>query len=165
MKPESTGSAEPQLGNNDTSRIADASAHYRVERQLLDVPPGYKRTEVGVIPEDWDAVPLVSLFEFKNGLNKAKRFFGIGTPIVNYMDVFSHPGLRLADLKGRVTLSLPEIKNFEVRRGDVFFTRTSETVDEIGVAAVMLEGLSDFLCVRRFGLFPLQPDFFMSEPL
>ncbi|MFZ2207297.1 MAG: restriction endonuclease subunit S [Porticoccaceae bacterium] len=61
MKPESTGSAEPQLGNNDTSRIADASAHYRVDRQLLDVPPGYKRTEVGVIPEDWEVRRLGEL--------------------------------------------------------------------------------------------------------
>jgi type I restriction enzyme S subunit len=107
------------------------------------VPPGYKRTEVGVISEDWDAVPLADLFEFKNGLNKAKHFFGVGTPIVNYMDVYGHPGLRIADLNGRVMLSSAEIKNFEVRRGDVFFTRTSETIEEIGVAAVMLDDPSD----------------------
>ena len=107
------------------------------------VPPGYKWTEVGVIPQDWEAVPLGELFVFKNGLNRAKRFFGFGTPIVNYMDVYGHPGLRLVDLHGRVSLSAREIKNFEVRQGDVFFTRTSETVEEIGVAAVMLDQPAD----------------------
>jgi len=108
-----------------------------------EVPPGYKQTNVGVIPDDWDAMPLGDLLTFKNGLNKAKQFFGFGTPIVNYMDVYTHPGIRTADMKGRVSLNAQEIANFEVRKGDVFFTRTSETVDEIGVAAVMLDDSPD----------------------
>ena len=61
--------------------------------QAPDVPAEYKRTEVGVIPEDWKTCTIGDLFAFKNGLNKAKRFFGTGTPIVNYMDVFERPGL------------------------------------------------------------------------
>ena len=81
------------------------------------VPVGYKCTEVGVIPKTWNAVLLGDLFVFKNGLNKAKRFFGTGIPIVNYMDVFECPGLRADDLSGRVNLSVEEIKNFEVGLG------------------------------------------------
>ncbi len=99
---------------------------------------GYKQTNLGPLPNTWEAVPLGDLFVFKNGLNKAKRFFGSGTPIVNYMDVFERPGLRLGDLSGRVTLTAEEIRNYEVQRGDVFFTRTSETVEDIGVASVIL---------------------------
>ena len=91
------------------------------------------------LPDGWDLVRLGDMFVFKNGLNKAKRFFGTGTPIVNYMDVFEHSGLRADQIKGKVSLSPSEVKNFEVRQGDVFFTRTSETVDEVGVAAVMLD--------------------------
>ena len=49
-----------------------------------DVPEGYKRTEVGVIPATWVAVRLGDLFIFKNGLNKTKRFFGTGTGSVTY---------------------------------------------------------------------------------
>ena len=103
------------------------------------IPPGYKQTALGPLPSTWDTVRLGDLFVFKNGLNKAKRFFGTGTPIVNYMDVFEQPGLRTDDLAGRVNLSPEEIKKFEVRLGDVFFTRTSETVEEVGVASVMLD--------------------------
>ena len=104
-----------------------------------DAPAGYKRTEVGVIPNAWEAVLLGDLFAFKNGLNKAKRFFGSGTPIVNYMDVFERPGIRMNDLAGRVSLHVDEIRNFKVRLGDVFFTRTSETIEEIGITSVMLD--------------------------
>lgn len=109
----------------------------------MDLRPGYKQTEIGPIPADWDAVPLGDLFTFKNGLNKAKKYFGYGTPIVNYMDVFRHPGLRLDRIEGRVDVSKSELEAFEVRKGDVFFTRTSETVEEIGVAAAMLDPVKD----------------------
>jgi type I restriction enzyme S subunit len=109
----------------------------------MELRPGYKQTEIGPIPEDWEAVPLGDLFTFKNGLNKAKKYFGYGTPIVNYMDVFRQPGLRLGRIEGRVDVSKSELEAFEVRKGDVFFTRTSETVEEIGVAAAMLDPVKD----------------------
>jgi type I restriction enzyme S subunit len=87
----------------------------------------------------WDQIELGELFNFKNGLNKGKEFFGHGTPIVNYMDVFSKSALFSSKLEGRVSLTPQEYKNFEVKRGDVFFTRTSETTDEIGIASVMID--------------------------
>lgn len=109
----------------------------------MEVRKGYKQTDIGVIPEDWDVISLGDIFDFKNGLNKEKQYFGQGTPIVNYMDVYKHRGLYAKDLKGRVTLSKQEIKNFEVKKGDVFFTRTSETVEEVGVSSVMLDDVVD----------------------
>ena len=41
-------------------------------------------------------------------------------------------------LSGKVRLELPEIKNYEVKKGDIFFTRTSENIEEIGYPSVML---------------------------
>ena len=101
--------------------------------------PGYKHSDVGVIPEDWDVISIGELFTFKNGLNKEKKFFGHGTPIVNYMDVFGRSSMRIGDIAGRVDVNLKELIAYGVRKGDVFFTRTSETVDEVGVASVMLD--------------------------
>ncbi len=105
----------------------------------MEVRPGYKQTEVGVIPEDWDAKKLGMYFIFKNGLNKGKEFFGYGTPIVNYMDVYAHAGIQASHLLGRVDVTRQELESFGVRKGDVFFTRTSETVEEVGIASVLLE--------------------------
>lgn len=91
----------------------------------------------------WETTTIGDFLDFKNGLNKEKAFFGVGTPIVNYMDVYKNRGLYANDLNGCVTLSKEEIKRFDVRKGDVFFTRTSETPEEIGYASVMLEDVDD----------------------
>lgn len=88
---------------------------------------------------DWSRIALGELFSFKNGLNKAKGFFGFGTPIVNYMDVFSDSKILCSQLAGRVSLSKQELSAFDVRKGDVLFTRTSETPEEVGMAAVVLD--------------------------
>jgi type I restriction enzyme S subunit len=59
------------------------------------------------------------------------------------MDVYGRRGLRIGDLHGRVSVTPRELKTFKVRRGDVFFTRTSETADEVGITAVMLDDPQD----------------------
>lgn len=107
----------------------------------MEVMPGYEQTEIGALPDDWDVVPIGELLAFKNGLNKAKEFFGYGTPIVNYMDVYRSPALRAGGIAGLVDVNAKEIAAYNVRKGDVLFTRTSETVDEIGIASVMLDDL------------------------
>lgn len=93
--------------------------------------------------KDWPMVLIGDILDFKNGLNKGKEYFGYGTPIVNYTDVYHHSGLYASDIKGSVSLSKDEIKRFEVRKNDVFFTRTSETPEEVGLSAVLLEDIPD----------------------
>lgn len=105
--------------------------HYR--NQLLDFE--------GV--EGVEMLKIGDLFEFKNGLNKEKQYFGQGTPIVNYTDVYHHRKIKNETLKGKVTLTDSEIQRYKVKRGDVFFTRTSETREEIGLAAVILDEIKD----------------------
>lgn len=83
------------------------------------------------------------LFDFKNGLNKEKSAFGQGTSIVNYTDVYKHRGLKKIDLAGLVTLSDKEIERYRCLKGDVFFTRTSETKEEVGFPSVLLEDIEN----------------------
>lgn len=92
---------------------------------------------------EWKTISIGNCFEFKNGLNKAKEYFGSGTPIVNYMDVYKKTALRTNDIQGKVTLSQGEIRRYEVKKGDVFFTRTSETPEEVGIASVLLDDIPD----------------------
>lgn len=107
------------------------------------IPNGYKKTAVGIVPIEWEETELSQIFNFKNGLNKEKEAFGKGTPIVNYVDVWKRRGLRSKDLLGKVELSKKEIENYNVKKGDVFFTRTSETKNEIGFSSVMLDDVVD----------------------
>ncbi|MEN9345587.1 MAG: hypothetical protein RLZZ60_1056 [Bacteroidota bacterium] len=105
----------------------------------MELMQGYKQTELGIIPTDWEILKLGELFEFKNGLNKEKKYFGHGTPIINYMDVFRSRGIYSEQLLGKVFLSRSEINAYGAKKGDIFFTRTSETVNEIGISSVLLD--------------------------
>ena len=91
----------------------------------------------------WETTTIGDFLDFKNGLNKEKEFFGYGTPIVNYTDVYKNRGLRKADIRGKVCLTPDEIHRFDVRKNDVFFTRTSETPDEVGMSSVLLEDIEN----------------------
>lgn len=109
----------------------------------VKIPEGYKQTEIGVIPEDWEVKDLGSFMVFKNGLNKAKEFFGYGTPIVNYMDVYKSGAIQPYNIAGKVFVTSDEIRNYSAIKGDVFFTRTSETVEEIGLSSVLIDDIED----------------------
>ncbi len=107
------------------------------------VKPGFKQTEIGEIPEDWDLRAIGDSYEFKNGLNKEKKYFGHGTPIINYMDVYNYSGLKKTDIEGKVDVTSEEKRAYSARKGDLFFTRTSETVDEIGTASTLLDDIDE----------------------
>lgn len=90
--------------------------------------PGFSRR--------WLRFKLGEFLKFKNGLNKAKAYFGYGTPIVNYMDVFGGGTINDRSIAGLVEVTSAEQSAYGVNDGDVLFTRTSETSEEIGLAAV-----------------------------
>lgn len=94
-----------------------------------------------MVAVEWEREKIGNLFDFKNGLNKGKEFFGYGTPIINYTDVYNHRGITKANVNGKVSLENNEINRYAVKKGDVFFTRTSETPEEVGISSVLLEDI------------------------
>lgn len=103
------------------------------------VPPGYKRTEVGVIPEDWEVIRFSDLLDFRNGVNADKHAYGKGIPFVNVLEVITKSHLRSLDIPGRVSLAKGVVDSYAVRRGDLIFNRTSETQEEVGLCSVYLD--------------------------
>ncbi|MDK0936637.1 restriction endonuclease subunit S [Clostridium perfringens] len=93
--------------------------------------------------DEWKEYRLGELFNFKNGLNKEKEYFGKGTPIINYTDVYKKIELTKKNILGLVEVNEKERENYSVRKGDVFFTRTSETINEIGYTAVVTSDVED----------------------
>ena len=84
-----------------------------------------------------------SLFDFHNGLSKGKDFFGSGIPFIRYTDVYNNRFLKGEDITALVECTLAEIEKLGVHRGDVFFTRTSETAEDVGWSSVMLDDIGD----------------------
>lgn len=81
------------------------------------------------------------LFEIKNGLNKEKDAFGKGQPIINFTDVYNKRWLAKGSFKGLVDVTEEEIKRYSAKKGDVFFTRTSETKEDIGMSSTLIEDI------------------------
>ena len=97
---------------------------------------------IGQIPENWDLLRLRFLGAFQNGISKAGEFFGSGYPFVSYGDVYKNEVLPTVP-SGLVESTESERELYSVEKGDVFFTRTSETKEEIGIVAVCKETIPD----------------------
>ena len=86
--------------------------------------------------EAWEKCKLKDLYDIKNGLNKEKEYFGYGIKILNYMDVNKRVCNEENNIFGLVEVNTIEKDRFSVRNNDLFFTRTSETSNEIGLTSV-----------------------------
>jgi type I restriction enzyme S subunit len=104
----------------------------------VEVRPGYKQTEVGVIPEDWRVKSFGELFSYRNGVNAEKESYGQGVRFINVLEPITYSHIYGPEITGQVTLPESVAASYAVRRGDVLFNRTSETQEEVGLAATYL---------------------------
>jgi type I restriction enzyme, S subunit len=87
---------------------------------------------------EWKTVPLGDLYEFSSGLSKPRSQFGFGHGFLSFKDVFYNYFVpaRLVEL---VNSTEAEQRSCSIKTGDVFLTRTSETMDELGMSSVALK--------------------------
>ena len=97
---------------------------------------------IGDIPEHWEIRKLGSIGSTINGVSHDSSYFGEGFPFVSYSDVYKNNFLPKI-VTGLAKSSKLERKIFSVERGDVFFTRTSETAEEIGFTSTCLDTISN----------------------
>ena len=92
----------------------------------------------GTEMNEWKKVKLGELYEVHNGLSKGRQFFGSGYPFLTFSTVFNNWFLPEI-LDSLVQSSDKEREACSIKRGDVFITRTSETMDELGMSSVALK--------------------------
>lgn len=85
-------------------------------------------------------VPLDQVYEFSSGLSKPRSDFGSGYPFLSFKDVFYNIFVP-RKLNESVNSTEHERVSRSIRRGDVFLTRTSETLEELGMSCVALEAV------------------------
>ena len=90
---------------------------------------------IGMIPEHWKVCRLRNIGTPQNGLSKGGDFFGHGYPFVSYGDIYRNFTLP-EKVNGLVETSEEERRQYSVKTGDIFFTRTSETIEEVGFSCV-----------------------------
>ncbi|MCO8791866.1 restriction endonuclease subunit S [Clostridioides difficile] len=97
---------------------------------------------LGEIPKEWDIKRLRFLGKLQNGIRKSSDSFGYGYPFVSYSNVYRNIELPHI-VEGLVNSTEEERKIYSVEEGDVFFTRTSETVEEIGFASTCMKTIDN----------------------
>ena len=90
---------------------------------------------IGSIPKKWSICRLRNIGFPQNGVNKSGENFGSGYPFVSYSDVYKNISLPYK-VEGLVQSTEQERKKYSVKEGDIFFTRTSETIEEVGFSSV-----------------------------
>ena len=61
--------------------------------------------------------------------------------LLNYLDVYKKDFIYSSDVAQIVSASDYKIKSCDVKKGDIFFTPSSETPDDIGISAVIMEDI------------------------
>ena len=103
----------------------------RGEREMKDSGVEW----IGEIPSEWFFCKLRNIGDTQNGISKSSEFFGKGFPFVSYSDVYKNYSLPFA-VSGLVESTPEEQERYSVKEGDIFFTRTSETIEEVGFSCV-----------------------------
>lgn len=86
----------------------------------------------------WEKVKLGDLYTVHNGLSKGKKFFGTGFPFLSFSIVFNKWFIP-EELYDLVEVDEKERNSYSIKKGDVFITRTSETMEELGMSTVALK--------------------------
>lgn len=108
-----------------------------------DVPMKDSGVEwLGEVPEHWAIKPLRYLGECQNGINIGAEAFGLGFPFVSYGDAYKNRVLP-DNGSGLVQSTAEDRRKYSLLRGDVLFTRTSETIEEIGFASACVKSIEN----------------------
>ncbi|PEA43533.1 restriction endonuclease subunit S [Bacillus wiedmannii] len=81
---------------------------------------------------------LSDLYSISSGLSKKREEFGFGNSFLTFKEVFHNPFVpdKLLEL---ANTTIKEQEKCSIKEGDVFLTRTSEKLDELGLSSVALK--------------------------
>ena len=116
-----------------------------------DLRPGYKQTEVGVIPEAWDVKPLSRSAEIRGGIAKNSNVVASDPIAVHYLRVANVQDgfLDLAEMS-TIELSRYDLARYTVFPGDVLMNEGGD-LDKLGRSAIWRGEVSP--CVHQNHVF------------
>ena len=137
-----------------TERLRDALLH---ELLTCGVPGWHTERKdvpgVGTVPASWEVVRLGNVAEVAFSSVDKKTVDGeIPVELCNYTDVFYNRRIRPGMEFMTATASPVERRRWALRKGDVLFTKDSETPDEIGIPAYVTTDMPKVLCGYHLGL-------------
>ncbi|MEG1010027.1 MAG: restriction endonuclease subunit S [Clostridia bacterium] len=126
--------------DNKTSKIDQTIKDNKKEIELLEE---YKIQLISkIIKEDEEnsnIIKLKFLGNLQNGISAGAEKFGTGNEtFINYGDVYNNFEIPENPV-GKIYLTDREKETYSLEKGDVLFTRTSETIEEVGMTSVCMK--------------------------
>ena len=99
--------------------------------------------------EGWNEILLGKLGDTFTGLSgKTKDDFGFGSKYIQYVNIFNNSKIDIENLE-LVNVKSNE-KQSKVKFGDIFFTTSSETIEEVGMSSVLLDEINEDIYLNSF---------------
>ena len=86
---------------------------------------------------EWKKYKLSEIYTMSSGISSSKSQAGQGSPFLSFSTVFNNYFIP-ENLKDLMLTTKKEQERFSIIEGDVFLTRTSETLDELALSSVAL---------------------------
>ena len=86
---------------------------------------------------EWKKYKLSEIYTMSSGISSSKSQAGQGSPFLSFSTVFNNYFIP-ENLKDLMLTTKEEQERFSIIEGDVFLTRTSETLDELALSSVAL---------------------------
>ena len=105
------------------------------------------------VPDGWQSVRLGDVADIAfSGVDKKTVKGEVPVELCNYTDVFYNRRIRPGMGFMAATASPVECQRYALRKGDVLFTKDSETPEEIGIPSYVVEDMPNVLCGYHLGL-------------
>lgn len=110
----------------------------------MELRPGYKRTEVGIIPEEWDVQPLAERGTFAKGSGVRKDQAASGSiPCVRYGELYTDHHEIIRAFPSKISQAVARAAR-RLAFGDVIFAASGETKEEIGKCAAFVDKIEAY---------------------
>lgn len=111
------------------------------------IPVGYKQTEVGVIPEDWEVLALSAICDVRDGTHDSPKYKDSGIPLVTSKnivdDVLNLTNVSLISPDDAIEIN----KRSKVDKGDIIMSM----IGTVGSAVLLID--EPEFCIKNVALF------------
>ena len=110
----------------------------------MDVRPGYKLTEVGVIPDDWDVKRLGQLGGFLKGRGVTRAESATGNlACIRYGELYTRHNNHIKNFHSWISREVATTAT-RLEHGDILFAGSGETKEEIGKSAAFADDVEAY---------------------
>lgn len=119
----------PGFGSDERQKECHSE---RSAKREVEESSGYKMTELGLIPSDWNVKKLKEIGAFSKGAGISRDESNSGNiPAVRYGEIYTKHNDYIKEFYSHISQDVAE-KSVKMQRGDLLFSASGETKEDIG---------------------------------